>query len=645
MPRTKFSSGWPCRLARSRTRDSHSRNTGSNPVGAAKLWKFGAWSSMEAEFDSMWRCHINNNPRVLLFFYVKILVMSPHKFLISHIKEHHHSFRFFFVFVVATVIVMGLNYLVFVSAPDSLIKTAVAQATGPLRVHSGNPRYFTDNSNRAIYLAGAYEIGFQDDAWGEQGEAMPFVLPSLDNMQNLNHNLLRLWIVEGTHHVAGDLSVRAHPMPYQRTSIPGATDGGNLFDLNSFDQEYFDRLRFVIREAGNRGIYVIVMLFEGFTGGDHDDVPSEPNDSWTGHPYNGGNNNNGINGDADGDGFGFENHSFPNPDTSPPIIDLQRAYVREVIDQTNAFDNVIYEIVNESRLESVNWQYGMIDYIHSYEATKPKQHPVLMSISWTWGVSIQDNAILFNSGAETISPYKDDPRGDYETDPPDSAGAKVVIADTDHINPFTDDPQYAWKQFTRGNNPSVLKAGVMLPRALTYPLFYADKMNLAAMTPRGDLTSTTYALANPGQEYLVYNPNPGSFTVNLPAGSYTVEWFNPACTSTNPPDCITNGGTISASGGDEPFTPPPAFNDSVLYLKVTGVSPPPPPGPPPPPSVTCPFGSNFDLGTYGTSCTLGTCWTQSCRTDFADSSIHGFSGWWGQCPIQDPVQLPGSVCQ
>ncbi|KKW21277.1 MAG: hypothetical protein UY62_C0028G0003 [Parcubacteria group bacterium GW2011_GWF2_50_9] len=46
---------------------------------------------------------------------------------------------------------------------------------------------------------------------------------------------------------------------------------------------------------------------------------------------------------------------------------------------------------------------------------------------------------------------------------------------------------------------------------------YADKMNLAAMTPRGNLSSTGFALANPGEEYLVYQKANSGFTVNLPA--------------------------------------------------------------------------------------------------------------------------------
>ena len=83
------------------------------------------------------------------------------------------------------------------------------------------------------------------------------------------------------------------------------------------------------------------------------------------------------------------------------------------------------------------------------------------------------------------------------------------------------------------------------------------------------------------------------------------------------------------------------WEDAVLarrLITIDGVPPPPPPSP------SCPSGSNYDPGTYGISCTLGSCWTASCRPDFADESVHGFPGWWGQCPIEDSIQLPGSSC-
>jgi len=58
---------------------------------------------------------------------------------------------------------------------------------------------------------------------------------------------------------------------------------------------------------------------------------------------------------------------------------------------------------------------------------------------------------------------------------------------------------------------------------------YAMRINLAAMPPRGDLASTGYCLANPGSEYLVFQPDAGrGFTVNLTGapGKFSAEWFD-----------------------------------------------------------------------------------------------------------------------
>jgi hypothetical protein len=58
-------------------------------------------------------------------------------------------------------------------------------------------------------------------------------------------------------------------------------------------------------------------------------------------------------------------------------------------------------------------------------------------------------------------------------------------------------------------------------------LRFAERMNLIRMQPRQDLSSTGYALANPGEEYLVLQPGGAAdpFTMTLAAGTYTVEWF------------------------------------------------------------------------------------------------------------------------
>ena len=95
-----------------------------------------------------------------------------------------------------------------------------------------------------------------------------------------------------------------------------------------------------------------------------------------------------------------------------------------------------------------------------------------------------------------------------------------------------------------------------------YALTYARKMKFAALVPRNDLASTSYCLADPGAEYLIYQPGSGeAFFVELKSGTYRYEWFDPAKGAT------AGDGSIKSSGGTQPFKPPFA-GDAVLYLKA-----------------------------------------------------------------------------
>jgi hypothetical protein len=96
-------------------------------------------------------------------------------------------------------------------------------------------------------------------------------------------------------------------------------------------------------------------------------------------------------------------------------------------------------------------------------------------------------------------------------------------------------------------------------------LRFAERIRLIDMEPRDDLSSTGYALANPGQEYLVLHPNEaaGSFTVLLEPGTYTAEWFGVEGRKTVPGDATTVEGPAATS-----FSPPSELSGpTVLYLK------------------------------------------------------------------------------
>jgi len=83
--------------------------------------------------------------------------------------------------------------------------------------------------------------------------------------------------------------------------------------------------------------------------------------------------------------------------------------------------------------------------------------------------------------------------------------------------------------------------------------------------PRGDLTSTGYALANPGQEYLVLQPSDAAepFTVTLDSGTYAVEWFGVDGRETVGADEVTVDSSTTPS-----FSAPfPTDGPAVLHLR------------------------------------------------------------------------------
>ena len=85
------------------------------------------------------------------------------------------------------------------------------------------------------------------------------------------------------------------------------------------------------------------------------------------------------------------------------------------------------------------------------------------------------------------------------------------------------------------------------------------------MEPRGELSSTGYALASPGHEYLILQPGEPAepFTVSLEPGTYSVEWHDLATRATEADDTLTLGDHAKAS-----FTAPSAGSGpAILYLK------------------------------------------------------------------------------
>jgi hypothetical protein len=459
--------------------------------------------------------------------------------------------------------------------------TSSRPAPGPLVVSPVNGRYFTvaGGDGRAVYLTGSHIWNNLHDGMGPGAACAP--TPEqfdfgryLDFLVEHGHNFIRLWRWEQVRSQAagGDFHLCMTPQPWARTGSGQAKDGKPKFNLEQFDQAFFGRLRERVVAAGERGIYVGVMFFDGWA------LHLSPApDCVEGHPFHAANNVNGV-----GIGSIVDYQVAP---LDPRVQELQEAYVRKVVDTLHDLPNVLWEVANESSGggtvdpgfaqmlgqegtpewgDSTAWQYWVIDLVKRHETELGyDRHPIGMTMQFPVPEQTKVNDPLLASRAEWISPGYDDeifaagghpmapgsPASRWFDNPPTADGRKVVLSDTDHYAPGSGDALWAWKAFLRGHHPILMDFGLIggidpadpspgdpmsyaalepARHAMGDTRRFADRIDLVDMQPRADLSPTGYALADPGQEYLILQPTEGAdpLTVMLEPGTYSVEWFS-----------------------------------------------------------------------------------------------------------------------
>jgi hypothetical protein len=436
---------------------------------------------------------------------------------------------------------------------------AAAATDRHLRVLEQNGRYFGDGSGKAVYLTGSHvwwNLSAPDwTASCDDAEASFTWDGYLDRLVRLGHNFVRLWRIEHTRWDECGGEIRNPFQPWRRSGIALALDGEPKFDLTRFDPSYFERLRHHVASARRRGIYVSVMLFDGWSlhaGA----LPW----AWTGHPFNAENNVNGFDGDLDGDGRGTEIDTLADP----AVVALEKRYVKKVVQTVNRYDNVLYEIANEAGGWSLPWQVELVRYVKAVQRANGGRRPVGI----TYPHPGSSNDALSKTPADWISPWSPA----YMSDPPAAGGSKVIVSDTDHHCGVCGDAGWPWRSFLRGLNPiymdpldlAVLDPGhAAVRRALGQTRRLALRFDLAGSRPRPRLSSTRYALAAGRRQLIAYQPGSGPFAVDLrgSARRYAVEWFSPASGTTR-----RRAGTVP--GGKVRTFVPPSAGPAVLFLKA-----------------------------------------------------------------------------
>lgn len=493
---------------------------------------------------------------------------------------------------VAFRLILMFSFAVFFSGfplnAQSAAESSTPPITGELTV-SSNPHYFQDANGKALILNGSQTWNTLQD-WGAGGAVQTLDFDAFVKFLTAHgHNFTLLWTVEmpksGSIPSPAPSGFTISPFPWKRTGPGTATDGGLKFDLTTFDQAFFDRLRTRVQALNNAGIYVGVYLFTG-------EFLNIFRCASDGYPLTGANN---INGVDDGYAGGKQGTNAVTMNAPNTLTKFQDAYVEKAIDTLNDLPNVLWVVSEEAPSNSLWWNNHQISHIRTYESGKAHRHP----IGYAAPISVRDS-VVYNSDADWVAPS-------VIVSPASSCGSgkpacKVNINDSDHsyFGIWNETPQqnrnYAWENFTTGNQVLFMDPYVVfLPREnrnlcvspthaicrapdtrwnnfrdnLGYILRYSRKLNLSHITPRDSLSSTGFCLAQTppaGAEYLIYAPAGGSFTVNLSAMSrartLAVEWFNPA-TGT-----VIAGEAVPSGSSAQLFTPP-FSGDAVLYLVDT----------------------------------------------------------------------------
>jgi hypothetical protein len=383
--------------------------------------------------------------------------------------------------------------------------------------------------------------------------------------------------------------------PWARSETPGYEGGGNKFDLDRWNPEFFARFRDFLSEAAQRGIVVEVTLFSSH----YQEM------QWKVSALNPANNVNGI------DLIDWKKlHTLENGN----ILGRQERYTRKLVREGNAFDNVIFEIQNEPWSDrtvlagvvnlylqlpardtypnsvdvaddlSMAWQARVAGWIASEESTLPNRHPIAQNYcnfrfpvrQLAPGVSIVNfhyaypEAVLLNYGLGKAISYDETGFLGHDDAPYRRQAWNFMLSG----GSVFDSLDYSFSVGREDGTDTELNGpgggSPALRRQLRILSEFLQKLPLEDIAP--DTRTVKQAagvfarvLSSPGQEYGMYfdGSGPTGVTLELPAGEYSGEWLNIETGEIARPESFHHG-------GGEKVVRTPEFRDGIaLRLKRT----------------------------------------------------------------------------
>lgn len=451
-----------------------------------------------------------------------------------------------------------------------LLQKGIAQ-NKPIALNPQNPHYFIYNNKAAVLVTSGEHYG------AVLNTAFDYTT-YLNTLTSDGLNLTRTF--SGAYHEPKEAFNISHNVmapssatficPWARSDEPGFKDGGNKFDLDKWDDNYFTRLKAFVGAAQQKGIIVEFTFF----------CPFYDTSQWVLSPMNSINNINGIGNIGKDDVYTM--------DKNGALLAVQDKMVQKIVNELQGFDNLMYEICNEPYFGGVtlDWQHHIARLIAGTEQPFANRHLITQNIAnefakvinpfeevsvlnfhYAWPpVTVAMNYDLNRAIGNNETGFKGNADSTYRMQ-----GWRFILAGGALYNnldySFTTSYErgdFKYESSTPGGGT------VALRKQLGYLKKFIEGFDFTHMQP--DSTTVTgglaagaisETLAEAGKQYAIYvfGGTQANLQLQLPKGRYNVEWFN---TLTG---VYGSGTTLKHKGGAAVITSPTYTED--VAVKIT----------------------------------------------------------------------------
>ncbi|WP_020527697.1 hypothetical protein [Flexithrix dorotheae] len=344
--------------------------------------------------------------------------------------------------------------------------------------------------------------------------------------------------------------------PWKRSGTPGYANGGNKFDLDQWDEQYFNRLKDFLKTAEANNVIVEITFFSSIY----------RESGWEISPLHPENNVNGIN---------HKDYKTVHTPDNGKKADYQQKMVSKIVKEVNEFDNIFFEIQNEPwsdqkatgyyinpfdkksdqdwkrRVDlaseaSLEWQKNIAAVVKETESTLPKKHIIaqnfcnfkyplkevepnisIINFHYAW-----PDAVNWNYGYNKVLSYDESGFSGSEDDVYRKQAWNFIMSGGGIFNNL-DYSFFAGKEDGSMVNEAPGGGSKNLRKELKVLKDFIGSFEFIRLKP--DHTTIKFApgviaktLSEPGKQYAIYLElgNSCELQLELPKGKYSTDWVN-----------------------------------------------------------------------------------------------------------------------